>query len=287
MIKFLSAVLCIGVAMALTAPDGQAAKKGGSKSSGGGKGSCTDDIPITWQIVNSAPGWTFSNGPTTPSDSPYITGDSTSYADGLNGVTRSVINICSRTGDATLLLDTSANRFISVDFSKALVTNGNTPTWAKGDIKGTWFLNVRNLYYFDHNLQNYVPPNDATEYQFTTQFTSGAPNTASTHVRMLNPNVDAEPAVTAISGGTNDPYNNSPVHVYHCPYPAVSQSGPCAGVSAETWYVWPDGNPTASGTSNGYPITYVASLILDGKPHVGEIDEGEFSIPFYFIITRQ
>ena len=295
MIKFLNAVLCIGVAVILTAPDGQAAKKGGSKSSGGGKGSCTSDIPITWQIVSPAPTWTFSDGTTTgpaPSATP-ISGDGisgNSYSDGGSGVTRSVINICSGTGDATLLLDTSSpTRSITVSFTTPFATNLNTPTFATQQpqtLSGYWFLNVRNLWY------NHSTPNDnSTEYTFTTRFTSGAPPTGTAHLRMLN---SGDEAVTSTpNGAANDPYQNSLVDVYHCPYPAVSQSGPCARVSAETWYVWSDSTSMCSSstpcdpTPLTTPVTAVASLILDGKPHTGSINAGEFSIPFYFIITRQ
>lgn len=277
MIKFLNAVLCIGVAVALIPVDGRAAK-GGSKGSGGG-GTCTLDIPITWDIRTAYPDGTVT----------AITGDNavvdddhagTLYVDGGNGVERSVINLCSTTGDATLLLARSGNgtaaRSISVSFASSLHTNNDTPTWAQSSlpVSGTWFLNVRKIWY--------LPPGKGwgDEFPFTTHLSSTTPNSG--HVRMLNP---AAVAVPPVSGsGANSPDTNSLVNVYHCPEAATAPtSGACTGVTMETWYVW----PTLISTTTTPPSSaYVASLVLDGK-HNTQINGGEFSIPFFFVITRQ
>ncbi|MEO8099882.1 MAG: hypothetical protein ABI811_19445 [Acidobacteriota bacterium] len=225
-----------------------------------GAGKCNSDIPISWEI----------RAQFTDSSPNAIQGDGL-YVHGLSGVDRSVINLCSNTGDATLGLAVprqGTGRTISVNLGTPLATTSATPTWALGSptITGNWFLNIRNIWYAPAGKTH------ADEYAFTTHFTSAAPSTSPGHLRMLNPT--AEAATVGANSGANIPTPNSLVRVYHCPAddePAVT--GTCAGITAETWFVWPD--PAA-----------VTSLILDGKGNAPLINAGEFRIPFYFKISR-
>lgn len=234
-----------------------------------GAGKCNADIPLQWEIRE-----LYADG--TPN---AIRSDGSLYIHGVNGVERSVINVCSGSYDATLLLArTPANRSISLSFAKRLATNGDTPTWAATGqtITGKWFLNIPHLLAPDKDLTQ--------EFDFTGRLSSTGPTSDVPHVRMLNPDsyVGKVPGPEA-----NSPYPNSLVNVHHCPAdpaPPIT-AGLCAGITAETWFIWPDPAPTADGTPFGYPITQVASLILDGK-RGARINAGEFSIPFYIVISR-
>ncbi len=232
-----------------------------------GAGKCTD-IPIQWEIktlyVDNTPN--------------AIQGDGSPYVNGQAGV-GSIIYVCSGTFDAILSLSTNGSRSISVSFGKVLDTSANTPAWAATGqtIAGKWFLNIPNLWFVPAGKDR------SQEFDFTTRFTSAAPSSSQGHVRMLNPNSDVQ-SYTGL--GVTAPYPNSLVSVHHCPADSTPPAtGACAGFTAETWFVWPDPNPTATGTANGNPITQVASVILDGK-RGALIYAGEFSIPFYFVITN-
>jgi len=99
-----------------------------------------------------------------------IQGDGSPYVNGQSGVD-AVINVCSGTGDATLLL--SGGRTMAFSFSNLLASNSATPAWATGTVSAG-FMNVRNI--------AYVPlgSNRADEYTFTTRFGSSV-STESVH----------------------------------------------------------------------------------------------------------
>lgn len=228
-------------------------------------GTCNLDIAVRWDLKTT---YIDNNTPNT------ITGDGTPYVDGQDGVNRAVINVCSGTGDATLLL--SRKRTISGSFAKILATNNNTPNWAAGGqtLTGQWFLNIRNVLY--------VPANNdrANEYEFTTRGLFSTP-VVNYSLILSNPASQADPKVSV---GANSPYPDSLVVVHHCPANSTVSTGLCMGIIHETWLVWPDLNPTETGTSQtGLPETQVASVVV--AKGSSTLSAGEFSMPFYFVIS--
>jgi len=211
-----------------------------------------------------------------------IQGDGSPYVYGQAGITSSQVKVCTGTYDAILQLSATGSRSISVSFAKMLDRTTNTPTWAATGqtMSGTWFLNIPDIWFVPTGLSR------SQEFDFTSRLVSAGPPSASNpnstigHVRMLNPNSDVK-SYTVLGGAV--PYPDALVNVHHCPADSSpSTSGACANILKETWFVWPD--PNVSGTANGYPISQVAELILDGKQGT-RIYAGEFSIPFYFVIT--
>ena len=170
-------------------------------------GHCTLDQPLQW-VINPI----YVDGTTTSA----IQGDGSPYVNGQSGVD-AVINVCSGTGDATLLL--SGGRTMAFSFSNLLASNSATPAWATGTVSAG-FMNVRNI--------AYVPlgSNRADEYTFTTRFGSSvSPGsvTISANFGMLNPS----PTATITSQNPNEaianfPNDDSLVNVYHCPAGATS-----------------------------------------------------------------
>jgi hypothetical protein len=206
-----------------------------------------------------------------------IQGDGAAYADGQSGVTAH-INVCSGTYDATLLL--SGRRSLSFSFARLLASNAYTPSWvlAGNTVSGAGFLNIRNLWFVPAGFTR----ND--EYTFTTWMGSNVPVSGSPGFDMLNPSPDA-----TLTGGpnlakANVPYPNSPVIAHHCP--ANTNTATCPNIVAETWFVYPDPNPTAAGTSpTGLPIATVGVLFASSKG--SNVNAGEFSMPFLFTISME
>ena len=224
-------------------------------------GRCTADIPLVWEIRA-----LYVDG-TTPN---LVTGDGSVYRHGESGV-ESVIQVCAGSNGAVLWASTQ--RSVSVTLTKPLATNARTP--ANSTISGNWFLNVHNI--------TFVPTGKtrSDEYSFTTRYGSMAPD-RSTYVRMFNPAVQAVTITPHPS--SNDPYLNSPVNVYHCPENSTATTGLCVGVTKETWFVWPDEAVTEPGASQtGLPKTQVASLVTSFRGK--DVASGEFSVPFYYVIS--
>lgn len=244
------------------------AQKASAGKGGGGK--CTRDIPVQWELRS-----TYIDGTQNA-----IQGDGYPYVDGQKGV-QSVVDVCGGTGDVKVLVLDPTQRNVTVSYARMLASTSLTPAWANsgqtiGCMNICFAFNVRNI--------NYVPEgaSRADEYAFTTQLMGHSPQ--NTHNYFLNPDVEAVPASTV--SGANSPYPNSKVHVVHCPaqFSGVSDSGLCTSGHLEQWFVWPDNTPTVSATQTGLPATQVATLYVDG-PGSKLYNGGEFSLPFYFVIT--
>jgi len=205
-----------------------------------------------------------------------IQGDGAPYVDGQSGVT-AVINVCSGSYDATLQL--GKGRTFSFSFAKQLASNSNTPSWAlSGSTEsGTGGFDVRNLFFVPSGS------NRNLEYTFTTRSGSTPPAPGSPDFTMTNPAPEAPSSVPNLLAIANVPYNDSLVIVHHCP--AGTNTATCPNITHETWFVYPDPNPTASGTGQtGLPITQVGTLLT--VSHNGsEVNAGEFSMPYYFTIS--
>lgn len=229
-------------------------------------GNCVNPS-IQW-IINSM----YVDG-TTPS---AIQGDGLPYVDGQPGVA-AVVNVCSGSYDATLNL--GRGRSVSFNFSKMLASNQYTPSWALGGSteSGTGFFNVRNIWFVPSGS------NRNLEYTFTTRLGSTTPAAGSPNLTMTNPSPDAPSSVPNLLAIANVPYPNSLVIVHHCP--ANVNTLTCPNIAHETWFVYPDPNPTASGTSSrGLPITQVGTLVTTS--HNGtQTNAGQFSMPFSFVIS--
>jgi hypothetical protein len=202
-----------------------------------------------------------------------IQGDGSPYVNGQPGVT-AVVHTCDGQYDATLQL--ASPRTVSVSFARRLASNSFTPPWAlSGSTQaGTGFFDVRNLFFvpsgFDRNQ----------EYSFTTRLGSSGPESG--NLTMSNPSPDAVSSASAVAGIANSPYPDSLVIVHHCP--ANANTTTCPNITNETWFAYPDPNPTSNGTSQtGLPITQVGTLLL--SYHGGEVNAGEFSAPFLFTIS--
>ena len=225
-------------------------------------GGCTDP-GIQWTI-----NLTYVDG-TTPN---AIQGDGSPYINGQSGVDARV-NVCSGTYDATLLL--GHQRTMSISFAQLLASNSFTPSWAKTSSTetGTGFLNVRNIFFVPSGS------NRSQEFTFTTRFGSTGPENG--NLTMINPSAEA-PSSAPNLALANTPYTDSLVYVHHCPATS-SPSATCSGITNETWLVYPD--PTVSGTSaqTGLPLLAVGTLLISNRG--GEVNAGQFSVPFFFTIS--
>jgi hypothetical protein len=203
-----------------------------------------------------------------------IQGDGSPYVDGASGVS-AVMQVCSGSNDATLNLGT---RSASISFAKRLATTSGTPAFAANGTTVTVSdgLNVRNL--------GFVPAGTdrSQEFVFTTRFNMQVLISGMFGLHFLNPNPQA-PSIAPNLSVADSPYMDSLVNVRHCP--SNTNTPTCPNIVHETWFVWPDSNPTAAGTANGLPITQVANL-LDQKKSPAK-DAGEFSMPFYFTISMK
>jgi len=231
-----------------------------------GGGRCTD-IPITWSLS-----FTYTAGGGTPTAiySDGAGGSNPSYSDGVDGVT-ATIHTCSGTDDATV--DTNGTtRSIGWNFGTVLATSStsgcatNTPSWSGTSFYDHSFLNIRHILY--------APPGfDSTQtYTFTTRMVSQLNNRGTKtsnlfHLRMENPIVDAVAAPPA-DPTANCPYTDAKIIVTH--YPATSSS-------PETWVAYPDPSSTPA---------QVGTLLQD-QTHGGTLNEGQYTMPFQFTISRK
>jgi hypothetical protein len=190
---------------------------------------------------------------------------SRTYVNGSEGVS-ATLNFCNGTGDALL---SPGSRKITLDFGPNLAPSGTTIS----PMTGAPLLNVRDLLF---------PAGDrSTEYEFTTWLGSVIPAAkgAQWSLRMFSTTSDF------VGGGAtadnlmliNTPNQTAKVRAHHCPAtstpPAVAQ---CAGVTRETWFVYPD--PTANPSFRN-----VAALV--NVANSGLIRLGQFEMPFYFVIS--
>ena len=197
-----------------------------------------------------------------------VQGDGSSYS--------GAVQVCSGSFDATM--PTARNRTVSFSFARLLASNANTPSWALGGgtYTGQGSFNVRNIFYVPAGTDR------NHEYTFTTRLGSTTPAPGSPDFTMTNPSPDAPSSVPNLLLIANLPYNDSLVVAHHCP--ANTNTSTCPNITHETWFVYPDPNPTASGVGqNGGPITQVGTLLV--TTHSGEVNAGEFSMPFFFTIS--
>ena len=188
-----------------------------------------------------------------------------------------VINVCSGSYDATM--GTAKGQTVSFSFSKMLASNQYTPSWAKNGAteSGAAFFNVRNLWFVPSGSDR------NQEYTFTTRLGSTTPAPGSPNFTMTNPSPDAPSSVPNLLAIANTPYTNSLVVVHHCL--GNTNTSTCPNIARETWFVYPDPNPTTSGTSQtGLPITQVGTLLTTVRGGT-EVNAGEFSMPFLFTIS--
>jgi hypothetical protein len=157
-----------------------------------------------------------------------------------------------------------------------LTLNQYTPAFAKTSTPyKVSSMNVRNLLYVPAGTDR------SQEFTFTTRFGSAV------NAAMLAPSVDAPQVEVGDNVDlVNDPFPNSPIIVKHCPAGPNTASCP-KSTSNETWFAYPDPTPTASGTSNGWPISQVGAFkVQTGKgKSVQTVNGGEFSLTFYFEIA--
>jgi hypothetical protein len=193
-----------------------------------------------------------------------IQGDGAPYVNGQTGV-EAVINVCSGTYDATLLV--GSGRSLNMSFAHVVATNAYTPSWALAGAteSGGGFVNVRDLWF--------VPPNATRlqEYTFTTWVNINVPVSGSPLFAMLN-SVHDTPISGPNEAHANYPDTNAQVVVHHCP--ANSNTPNCPNVTAETWFVYP-----ALGTSGEVGALFTT---VKGQPGV---NSGEFSMPFLFTLS--
>jgi len=219
-------------------------------------GSCTNPS-IQWTINP-----IYVDG-TTPN---AVQGDGPPYIDGQPGVS-AVVHVCSGTYDAILLL--SKGRSLSTSYAKPLASNSYTPSWALSNStqSGTGST-IHNLFFVPSGTDRYH------EYTFTTRGGAG--------FSMVNPSPEAPSSLPNLVAISNTPYPDSLVIVHHCP--ANTNTSTCPNITHETWFVYPDPNPTASGVGqSGLPITQVGALLISS--HGSEVNAGEFSMPFFFTIS--
>ena len=204
------------------------------------------------------------------------------YINGKSGVT-ATIQICNGTNDAVLMA--GSTRQISFNFINRLASNAQTPSWASGIVSGTGAtLHIRKL--------TFVPAGSdrAQEYGFTTWAGSILPVRGSWNLRMWNPNTDAmtdDPATNIHLATANGPYVDTLVNVHHCPANSTATSGVCAGVTRETWFVWPNAGTTTYLDGSPAPVvaTQVAAIVDTQKST--PVNGGQFSMPFLLTITVQ
>lgn len=229
-------------------------------------GTCNLNLPVQWTL-NSL----YVDG--TPS---AITGDGSPYVNGQAGVS-ATINVCS-TNDAVMI---TSSRSISFSFARMLASNSNTPSWAAsgGTVTGTGVLNIRNITFVPSGFTR------ADEYTFTTRMGSDVPVKGFWNFRIFNPATNAVSGNDIYVSTNNTPYLNSVVIAHHCPANSTATTGPCLGVAHETWFVYPDTAVTEAGTSQtGLPKTQVGALINSQKT-MTPVNGGQFSMPFYFVIS--
>jgi hypothetical protein len=225
------------------------------------KGSCSSQNPgLEWTI----------NTLYVDGSAAAIQGDGASYINGQSGVS-TVINVCSGSYDATMLLSGSSRSW-SVDFSGIVASNPNTPSWALagGTQSGSGgFFNVRNLWFVPDGFTR------ADEYTFTTWFGSNVPARGLPGFKMMNPSHDI-PVGNENPASANVPYANARVIAHHCP--ANTNTASCPNIVAETWFVYPEQVSTTPG--DPAPVGVLLTTVKGSL-----VNSGEFTMPFFFTIS--
>ena len=208
-----------------------------------------------------------------------ITSDGNAYADGSSGV-QAVINVCSGSGDATLQVSAKGKnpRKVSFNFANSLaIVPGVTPAWASGIVTGAANINVRKLAF------EFSPGDRNTDYIFTTWMGSTPPApSGSWGFHMLHPVTDANVGDPSDPNfpTANDPYLEAPVIVQHCKAGSTAVTGPCVGVTKETWFVYPDPSEI-----NDVPNAINVGELINKSNLSSPVNAGQFSMPFYFVIS--
>ena len=186
------------------------------------------------------------------------------YVDGTQSVS-AVINCSS--GDLVLDLSKST-RSLGFDFTNVLWTN-NTPAWVANAMQDPFYskphLTIRNLMYL------YSPTLD---YTYTTRLGSQmtGPDGKTYYPRMVNPSAQAE--TSAPESSANPPaakFYTSLVNVHHT-------------VNPESWIITPD-SAVMGQTGTGSNATQVLSLLAIVKNSY--VNVGQFSTPFYIVVTKK
>jgi hypothetical protein len=193
------------------------------------------------------------------------------YLDGTPGVIASLFLCDAQTLDATLTL--GSPRSAGISFNNPLAVTAGTPSWALSGstVAGQLSMDVRSL--------GFVPVNytRSQEFSFTTRFNISVPESGNWGLHLVNPNPSAPSTDPqgSVSNPPNATYNTSLVNVQHCPANDTFPVSPlCTSGAHETWIVWPDSSTT--------PLQ-VATL-LNQKKSPG-VNAGQFSLPFYFVIS--
>jgi len=239
---------------------------------GGKPGGC-QDIATQWTVNDRYIDGTTLNAIRADSLGPYKNGQS--------GVT-ATIQICNGSNDAVLM--TGSSRQLTFNFAAHLLaSNTNTPSWATGIVTGTGgTLHIRKI--------TFVPSgyDQTKEYSFTTWVGSILPVKGFWNFRMWKPITDAisdDPSTNISLATANGPYTDSAAIVHHCPANSSATTAPCAGIVKETWFVYPDSTPTTytDGTPAPPNATQVGALVNTQK--VTPVNAGQFSMPFYLVIS--
>src|SRR5262245_25536649 len=226
------------------------------------------DIPTVWTLSS-----TFVDSTT----SSRIYSDGASYTDGGKGVS-ATIKLCSGTNDAVLVV--TSGRSIMFNLGDAFLGPGSTaaPAWTSGAAFASPFgnvkscggspctlLNVRNI------LDSGAPPRNAY-YKLYTRLDSAlvAPDKKSYHLPLHNPDTCTDAvACDSNDGLTNSPFVNARVVVEHFPASESVQ---------EYWLVYPE-SPSDAGSMSPSPQN--GALLSNDRT----INYGQFSLPFYFVIS--
>lgn len=221
--------------------------------------SCSE-LPIQW-VVSSL----YVDGVT--ADLVQNDGNAT-YVNGQSGV-GAAISTCG-TEDAVITLSGS-KRAVSFDFSAPLYTNQYTPGGLTGTSVAALSVNIRNVLY-QHS--------PGAEYTFTTRMGANLNNIGP--FRMVNLASEAIPPGDGNDNIANTPYSDALVYVHHCPK-ASAASGGCPALAHETWYVYPDTTTYGESAYTGLSVARTGTLILTEKKDT--VNGGEYSMPFYFVIS--
>lgn len=235
-----------------------------------GPSGCSD-VATQWTVNDTYPDGSTPNG---------IRADgSGAYTNGQSGVT-ATIQICNGTNDAVLM--TGATRKLSFNFGQRLASNANTPSWATGVVTGAnATLHVRRL--------TFVPAgSDRSQEYFFTTWTGSILPVKGWNFRMWKPTTDAisgNPSTDANVATANGPFTDSAVIVHHCPANSTATTGQCVGVIKETWFVYPDPNPTTYIDGSPAPQTTVFVGALVNTQKSTPVNGGQFSMPFLLKIS--
>lgn len=219
-------------------------------------GKCTNPgliFTITSPYTDPLTGAGYNSGLLSDGNGPYANG---------GGVT-AVLDLCNGSDGATLT--PGSNRKVWLLLSNLVGSTTLTPAWTSQPAP-ILFLTIP----FGLNVSN-----TTGNYSFTTylKVTMASPNSGY-YFNMENPNATAP--FNPPGSDENVPCTASIVHVQH--------TAAVAGVSAETWTVWPDSTPIACGNSS---FSQIGTLGLSSPPKKGPVNAGQFSVPFYITIQRQ